>query len=448
MIVCMKFKSLIRSIVWKFTFCFLISFSFLQAATTVPAHPLAIGELVSIALENNPETSLMWWRAQRASAATGIARSAYYPKFSLDANISHGRDFKFTNGPDVNYTILNADLVMQFLLADFGERAANVEATLQALSAAGWETEWTLQKIMAQVFENSYALIYAQDILEAYLISLEDAKKMLDGATKLNQAGLKPISDVYTSKAALAQIQIDVIQHRAQVRIQRAKLAAILGLDADAVFRLAPIDGLAIPQQNLTELVALAKHQRKDLMARHANVAEAIANKNRVDARYRPKISLNARGGAEKALHDKRAKGGHYNVTVNLDVPLVNGFEDFYQKRVAYTDFKISQEEEAQLELDIALEVLTQSSTVESSIEMLQYAKENLDNAQAAYDATLEKYNAGKERIAELSIALRQIVSARVRYSDIHSKFLTAIANLAFATGSLSPSLEAPCINP
>ncbi len=68
---------------------------------------------------------------------------------------------------------------------------------------------------------------------------------------------------------------------------------------------------------------------------------------------------------------------------------------------------------------------------------MLKFAKENLDNAQAAYDATLEKYNAGKERIAELSIALRQIVNARVRYSDIHSKYLTAIANLAFATGAL-----------
>ncbi len=75
-------------------------------------------------------------------------------------------------------------------------------------------------------------------------------------------------------------------------------------------------------------------------MAKRADVAEAIANKAKVVARYQPKISLNARGGTEKALHDKRANGGHYNVTVNLDVPIFTGFEDLYQKRMAYADIK------------------------------------------------------------------------------------------------------------
>ncbi|MBA3602298.1 MAG: TolC family protein [Parachlamydiaceae bacterium] len=442
-----KSISILHSNVWKLAFCLLSYASTLQAATVPPDRPLAIGELLAIALENNPETSLMWWQAQRASAAVGNARSAFYPKFSLDANIAHGRDFRFTNGPDVNYTILTADVVMQFLVADFGERAANVEATLLALGAAGWQTEWTLQKVMAQVFEKSYATLYAQDTLEAYLLSLEDAKKMLDSATKLNQAGLKPISDVYSSKASLAQIQIDVIQHRSELRIQNAKLATTLGLDVDAVLQLAPIDALDVPQKSLLALIHLSKEQRRDLMAQRAEVAVAMANKKKVDAKYRPKITLNSRGGAEKALSDKRSKGAHYRVSLNLEVPIFTGFEDVYQKRMAYADIKISEEELAQLELEIALEVLTQSNSVEATREMLKFAKENLDNAQAAYDATLEKYNAGKERIAEVSIALRQIVHARVRYSEIHARYLTAIANLAFVTGSLNPSMEGRCIN-
>lgn len=444
----MKLLSTLLTVVWTVGFYLLIPISPLLAmAQPPPERPMAIGELLSIALENNPETSLMWWRAQRASAAVGNARSAFYPNISFDGNVSHGRDFKFTNGPDVNYTILTADVVVKFLLADFGERAANVEATVQALRAAGWQTEWTFQKIMAQVFEKSYATIYAQDTLEAYLISLEDAKKMLDAATKLNNAGLKPISDVYTSKASLAQIQIDVAQHRSQLIIQRAKLATVLGVDADTPIKLAPLDALEVPQVNLIELIAQAKDQRKDLMARRAIVSETIANKNRVEAKYRPKLTLNSRGGAEKALHDRKAKGAHYRLSLNLDVPIFTGFEDLYQTRMAYADIKISEEELAQLELEIALEVLTQSSTVESSREMLKYAKDNLVNADAAYDATLEKYNAGKERIAEVSIALRQIVNARVRYSEIQARYLTAIANLAFALGSLNPQMEEPCVN-
>jgi sodium/proline symporter len=173
----------------------------------------------------------------------------------------------------------------------FGERAADVEATLLALGAAGWQTEWTLQKVMSQVFEKSYALIYAQDALEAYLISLEDAKKVVNSATKLNQAGLKPISDVYSSNASLAQIQIDVIQQRSQLRIQKAKLATTLGLDVETELQLASIDAVKFPQQSLSGLIQLSKEQRKDLMAQRARVAEAIALKKKVDARYRPNIS-------------------------------------------------------------------------------------------------------------------------------------------------------------
>ncbi|HEV8052365.1 MAG TPA: TolC family protein, partial [Parachlamydiaceae bacterium] len=252
---------------------------------------------------------------------------------------------------------------------------------------------------------------------------------------------------VYSSKAALAQIQIDVIQHRSELRIQNANLATTLGIDVDAVIKLAPIDALDVPQKPLAALIQFSKEQRKDLMAQRAIVGEAIANKKRVGAKYLPKITVNSRGGAERALINNRSKGAHYRVSLNLDVPIFTGFEDFYQKRMAYADIKISEEQLAQLELEIALEVLTHSNVVEATYEMLGFAKENLDNAQAAYDATLEKYNAGKEGIAEVSIALRQIVQARVRHSEIHSRYLTAIANLAFVTGSLNPSMEGRCIN-
>jgi outer membrane protein TolC len=54
----------------------------------------------------------------------------------------------------------------------------------------------------------------------------------------------------------------------------------------------------------------------------------------------------------------------------------------------------------------------------------------------------MEKYQAGKERITELSNAQLQLAEARVRYSDVKTKWLTALANLAYATGTLPIYLE------
>jgi outer membrane protein len=329
-------------------------------------------------------------------------------------------------------------------LADFGERAANVEMAMMALYAAGWETQWSIQSVMAQVLENGYLTHLAQDTLEALDASLVDAKKMVDIAETLNRAGLNPVSDVYSSKAALAQIQIDVTRQRSQLEIQRAALATTLGFEPDICLRLTSLNALNVPQRSLVELLAIAKCQRQDLLAKRAKLAEAQANQKKVEASYKPKMTLNGAGGGDHAFHDK-ASGAHYRIALNFDAPLFTGFEAMYQKRMAFAEVKISSEELYKLELDIALEVFTQSKTVEAAKEMLYFAKDNLENAQAAYSGSLEKYNAGKERIAEVSITLRQLVNARVRYSEINSGYLIAIANLAFATGTLSPYTEFPC---
>lgn len=406
---------------------------------------LTLADLLNTALTNNPETRLTWWNVQRAAAAVGNAKSDYYPQLSFNGNISHTRQFKFLNGPDTTATLYCANLILSFLVVDSGERAANVQAFMMALQAAGWESDWSIQKVMAEVFENAYSAIYAQDTLDALQLSLEDARKMLEVAKNLNAAGLSPISDVYSSKAALAQIEIEVAQQKSTLEIHRARLAVTLGLEADTPLKLVRLDALSIPQKNLSELIVLARSTRQDLMASRARLAESIARRNRTVTQYGPKLTLNGRGGADHAVHD-RANSGHYQFTLNLDMPLFTGFAATYQSRMALADIKISETELVQLELSVALEVLTESSRVESSREMLQYAKSNLENAQAAYEATLEKYRAGTERFAEVSIALRQIVSARVRYSEINSRYLIAIANLAYATGTLSSHMEQICI--
>lgn len=403
-----------------------------------------IGQLLDKALENNPETKAAWWNAQRAASALGSSESAYYPQLDLNLNMQHGRQFQYTNGPDVNYTTVQAAVIMTFLLADFGERAAAVEAAALALGAAGWQSDWSIQKVMAQVFENSYLTIAAQDALEALEASLNDASKMLDAATKLNQAGLSPISDVYSSQAALAQIQIEVVQQRSLLQITRAKLAATLGLEAGTSLKLLPIDALAVPKQSLKALIEIAKSKRQDLMAQRLRLSEAIARQSKAAAQYKPKLSLNARGGAEHAASDK-ANGSHYRIALNFDIPLFTGFNAMYQNRLALADVKISEQELLRLELEIALEVFSESCRVDATQEMLKFAQINLESAQKAYQATLEKYSAGHEGIAEVSNALRQIVLARVRYSEINSRHLIALANLAYATGTLSHLSENLC---
>lgn len=424
-----------------------VCFSTLSASASLDLnHPLHLAELIDIAMENNPETRQAWWHANRAAAAFGSSRSAYYPTIGLEANVRNGRDFKFINGPDTNYTIIGADLTLSMLLYDFGERTANVDAAKNALLAANWQTDWVLQKVLIRVLENAYSTLHLQETWEAAKISSEDAALMLNAARQLNAAGLTPVTDVYTSQAQHSQMIMEVIQQKSALEIEKGKLASSLGLPAETAFQIAPIATLAIPpKEQTTNLVAVAMQQRSDLMAKQARLAESRAKQKSTKLAYRPKLTLSGRGGANHALHDK-ANAAQYQVSLNLEIPLFDGFDHIYQNRMAYADTEISAQELSQLELDIALEVLTYGKSLEAAQEMLPYADDNLKNASQAYEGVLEKYQAGKESIAEVSNALRQLASARIRYSDVRTKLLVAAANLAYATGTLTPYMEMPCL--
>jgi outer membrane protein len=428
----------------KFFFAIFLLIAGSLAASPDLSHPLTLVELVDIALKNHPATKQTWWNANRAASAVGSAKSAYYPKVGLEANATHGRDFKFINGPDTNYTIIGADVVLSLLLYDFGGRSASINGAKMALLAANWQTDWAIQKVLVKVLENAYSTLHAQEILQAACSSLEDAENVFKTARELNRTGLTPVSDVYTSQAALSQMKMELSQQKASLDIQKGKLAASLGLSANVPLELADFDLLQETQKLPTdELIALAMLQRADLMSKQAKLSESIYNKDKAGAAYGPKVYLAGRGGANHAFHDK-ADAAQYQISLNLEIPLFTGFEATYNNRMAYAETQIATEELAELQLNISLEVMTYSRSLEAAQEMLPEAEENLKSSIKAYESVLDRYKAGKETMAAVSNAQRQLAAARVRYSDVKTRWLTSMANLAYATGTLAPYMETP----
>lgn len=416
-----------------FSFLFL---SFCSASDL--SHPLLMSELIDIALENHPSTRQTWWNAHRAASAVGSAKSAYYPYIGLEAKAVNGRDFKSINGPDVEYTIVGADVTLDMLLVDFGERKANVNAAKAALLAANWQVDWNIQKVIIGVLENAYSTLLAQEIVEVNALSLADAEDMTKVAKELNRVGLTSIADVYASQAVLSQMRMNFSQKKAHFDIQKGKLAASLGLAPNKQTELAPLAQIPLPpKEKVNALISLASNQRSDLLEKQAKLTESIHLLSKVKASYKPKVFLSGRGGVNHAFHD-REQGGQYQIALHLEMPLFDGFDSIYQKRIACDNIRISQEELAELQLSIALEVFTYLRSFEAAEEILPEAEVNLENSIKAYEAMLEKYKAGKERITEVSITLQQLALARTSYLEVKTQWLVAIANLAYATGTIN----------
>lgn len=400
---------------------------------------MTIPELIDTALELNPQTAVAWSRAQRAAAAVGSARSAYFPTIKFRAEGSHAYDYRFAEGQESTFTSVGGDLLLSYLLFDCGERRASSAAARAALEAACWQSDWAIQKVLYDVINKAYQLHNAKELLAANEASLNDAVTALDAGKEHNRVGLRSVTDLDALQGAYLEAKMALVQQLAEVKIARGQLAASVGLAVDY-----PLDIVSLPdptgdssvERDLPVLLNLAQKRRGDLMAKQAELTQKNAELKKIKAAYQPKVKFDGSTGYKHYVHD-HANGFRYNAAVCVDVPIFNGFEPTYQRRMAYYDINTTSEELAKLELDIALEVFTYSLGVETAEELIALTRDNLESALRTYNGTIDRYKAGVLTIFDLTSAQRQLAAARIKQSEAKTRWYRSLAQLAYATGSI-----------
>ena len=116
----------------------------------VPGATLALAEIVDIALQNNPATRTSYFQARSAAALLGSKMAPYYPTVDLSASASRAKTS--TPGTDeMTVSTYGPAVTLNYLLLDLGGRAANVEDARQALLAADWSHNATIQNVILAV---------------------------------------------------------------------------------------------------------------------------------------------------------------------------------------------------------------------------------------------------------------------------------------------------------
>ncbi len=411
------------------------------------SEPVTIPQLIDMALSSSPETRSAWWNATRAAAACKLEASSYYPVISANLAASHGRDYKFPNGKETVYTRLDGDLLLSYLLYDFGERKAANQAAKAALWMAQWQSDGSIQKVMLRVISSVYSYFNALEILEAYEASLKDALEALKAAEELKKAGLRSVTDLYAAKATVAELEMQIAQKKADVDVARGKVMLTIGLPYDQVLDIAllpePVPDLRL-EKGIDCLIDLAKNERADLMMKWAELVKNQAEREKIEKKYWPKLRLDADSGYKRYLHD-RTNGFCYNVGINLEIPLFNGFASVYQNRMAYADQATTEAELEKLELEITLEILTYSRHFEAAQKILKYAQDNFKNSSEVFKGVFDKYKTGMQSIFDLTLAERQLAESRIKRSEAKINWYRTLAQLAYATGTIAQYTEGPC---
>src|SRR5256712_10083416 len=194
---------------------------------------LKLTDVIDIAMRNNTATSAAWADARAAAATYGAAKGQNYPTIALGgtaqaikriASGGVGAAKQQSYGPTIN---------VSWLLLDFGGRSGSIGATREALLAADWTHNATLQSVVLAVEQAYFLYLGTKGLLEAQQTTLKEAETNLDAAEQRHRVGLATIADVLQAPTALSQARLALAATPGDLPTTRGALALSMGLPAN-----------------------------------------------------------------------------------------------------------------------------------------------------------------------------------------------------------------------
>ena len=422
---------------------------------SVPAGPLALPDLVDLALCRNPATAAAWASVRSAAAGVGIARAANLPTASVSVGPTLSRTDFFRNdsfttgsqtftstsgGTDLGAT---AGLALDYLIFDFGGRRARIDGARASQAAALANFADTAQGVALDTVTAFNAVVANRASVTAARASIEFARSSFNTARAREVAGVATPSDRLQARSSLAQAELTLTQAEGNLRTSQGQLSTVVSLPPTARLDLAPPPALPATARltgDVDALIAEAERLRPDILSQRAQLDAAQAQVRVAQSDLRPSVSANANNNVSVlgGNNDRNTA----SVGVSLNVPLFNGGA----RRYAVTQAEAERDRAAaiaeQIRQQAGLDVFTQHTALDTAIRSLATARVLVESSIAAADIAQGRYRAGVGTFTDLLNAQSQLASARQQLVQAEFDVRSGQARLARAIGGIGAEVD------
>jgi outer membrane protein len=429
--------------------------------TVDAARTYSLAELIDIAERNNPDTRIAWDDARRAALAAGIAESAYLPRITASAiggaQGSSGQQTalgqNFNNNGSADGVI--AAVSLQWLLFDFGKRAAVVDAAKQASAISNIEFTAAHQQLIYSVALAFYAHAAAQARLATATQSLQNAQAVQAAAEDRYKQGTGTVIEVAQARQATAQANLAVVQATGGAQDAYLSLITTMGISPLTKIKIADTSGRTLSPSMATPIetiISQSLSRRPDVQSAYAAEKASRAGVRAAQADFLPKLFLSATGAYNSGNLDVTAlpSVGQQAPTVNINGNRLNGLV-FAGVTVPLFDAgtRAAALAQARAEADSAearmqrvrenavRQIVLADNALDTSLSAYAAAQTLASAAQTTFDASLEAYRSGVGSITDLTLAETQLLQAKDATTDAYNTALSAAASLALSTGVL-----------
>jgi outer membrane protein len=435
----------------------------LPAASGIDAGKVySLPELIDLAESNNPLTRVAWNDARRVALAAGIAESLYLPKLSASAvgayQVSRGQVSALgasVNGDNTADGAISV-LSLQWLLFDFGERAAVVEAAKQASVVSNIAFTAVHQQVIYGVAMAFYAHAAAVARGATAAQSMKNARAVQAAAEDRYGRGIGTVIEVAQARQATAEANLAVVQTTGGAQDAYLGVISAMGISPLAKIKIADVSGRKLSpamEAPVEGVISASLARRPDMLSAYAAQKASLSLVQAAQAEFMPKVFLSATGAYNSGSLGVTALpsiGQQGSSTVNISgsrvggtvlagvtLPLYDGGTRAAALAQARAEADSADARLSRVRDDAVRQIVLADNTLHTSLSAYSASEALAAAARTTFDAALAGYRSGVGSITDLTLAETQLLQANNASTDAYSTALSSAATLALATGTL-----------
>jgi outer membrane protein len=426
-----------------------------------------LADLIDLAEQLNPATRTAWQNARQALALVGVSKSAYYPFLSLAASAGYQRFFvpfpklevsqaalkralatggsvktavTLSDGDPLHFDVLyQSELTMKWLLFDFGQRDATVNAAREGLLIANVAFNDMHQRIVFEVSQSFYAYNLARESVKVANSASDTAQTVHSAVEARVENGLATQPEYLQAQQQLAQAQFNLEKARGSERDAFVDLMNSIGLYPSVQIRIAHNFAGSVP---LVSLVTRALSRRPDLVVSLAKVRAAEDKIKGIKASYFPKINAlaNVGYGMERTslgTNTFDSSAPTFGAVLGFELPVFDGFLRDRSLQAARAELQAASEQLEQTRDEAVRQVWKSYTDLRTAIRSGTAAAALLKSSQSAYDAVLASFKLGFSTYTDVVTNETRLTSARNSVFETQSAIHQAATSLVYAMGEL-----------
>jgi len=405
---------------------------------------LTLTDVIDIALRNNTATSAAWADARSAAASYGAAKGQYFPTVTAAGTAQAIKRIASGGVGSAKQQSFGPSLSVSWLLLDFGGRSGSIGEAREALLAADWTHNATLQTVVLGVQQAYFLYMGTKALLDAQQTTLTEARQNLDAAEQRHRVGLATIADVLQAKTALSQAQLALESTQGDLQTTRGALALSMGLPANVPYDIAVSPDTTVPLgvvESVDTLIAHATRERPDLAAQRALAEQARARVSVARSQALPALSVGGTANQTYFVHNPPTPtppaGNGYTATLTLSIPIFSGWSQIYDVKAASAAADAAALRAQGFEQQVIYQVFNAYYALRTSTQLVRTSRDLLASATESEQVALGRYKAGAGSLLDLLTAQAALASARAQAIQARFSWNTALAQLAHDVGIL-----------